>query len=76
MDQNQKQLIQWPIEEIEELHENEVSFQNKTLEGGSLHEIQGITASQVSYDVLTSRSNFVLGLFVRTLVDLLFCRLM
>nr|KAJ0191716.1 hypothetical protein LSAT_V11C800422020 [Lactuca sativa] len=38
---------QWHIEVIEMLHENEVSFQNKKLEGGSLHEIQGITASQL-----------------------------
>ena len=47
LDQNQKQLIQWPIEEIELLHENEVSFEDKKLEAGSIQEIEGITASQV-----------------------------
>ncbi|XP_076944732.1 beta-fructofuranosidase, insoluble isoenzyme CWINV3-like [Bidens hawaiensis] len=57
LDQNQKQLIQWPIEEIEELHENEVSFQNKILEGGSLHEIQGITASQADVAISFKLSN-------------------
>nr|XP_043607074.1 fructan 6-exohydrolase-like [Erigeron canadensis] len=51
LDQNQKQLVQWPIEEIEMLHENKVSFQNKKFEGGSLHEVQGITAFQTDVTI-------------------------
>ena len=47
LDQNQKQLIQWPIEEIEMLYENKIALRNIKLEGGSLHEVVGITASQV-----------------------------
>nr|KAJ0214063.1 hypothetical protein LSAT_V11C400170620 [Lactuca sativa] len=47
LDKNQKQLLQWPIEEIEMLHENEV------IEGGSLHETQGITASQADVKMVT-----------------------
>ncbi|CAH1415093.1 unnamed protein product [Lactuca virosa] len=57
LDKNQKQLLQWPIEEIEMLHENKVSFQNKKLEGGSLHEIQGITASQADVKISFKLSN-------------------
>ncbi|XP_023768664.1 beta-fructofuranosidase, insoluble isoenzyme CWINV3 [Lactuca sativa] len=57
LDKNQKQLLQWPIEEIEMLHENEVSFQNKKLEGGSLHEIQGITASQADVKISFKLAN-------------------
>ncbi|KAI3728114.1 hypothetical protein L6452_16744 [Arctium lappa] len=54
LDQNQKQLVQWPIEEIEMLHENKVSFLDKKLEGGSLHEVVGITASQIDHSVIES----------------------
>ncbi|KAI3501676.1 hypothetical protein L1887_29630 [Cichorium endivia] len=57
LDKNQKQLLQWPIEEIEMLHENEVSFRNKKLEGGSLHEIQGITASQADVKISFKLAN-------------------
>ncbi|MFS8030462.1 putative glycosidase [Helianthus anomalus] len=57
LDQNQKQLVQWPIEEFKMLHENEVSFKNKSLEAGSLHEILGITASQVDVNVSFKLTN-------------------
>ncbi|KVH88655.1 Concanavalin A-like lectin/glucanase superfamily [Cynara cardunculus var. scolymus] len=52
-----KQLVQWPIEEIKMLHENEVCFRNKKLEGGSLHEILGITASQADVTISFKLSN-------------------
>ncbi|PWA85731.1 Concanavalin A-like lectin/glucanases superfamily [Artemisia annua] len=51
LDQNKKQLVQWPIVEIEMLHENEVGLQDKKLEGGSLHEVVGITASQADVKI-------------------------
>lgn len=47
LDRNGKQLVQWPVEEIEELHGNEASIRHKKLHGGSLHEVEGISASQV-----------------------------
>lgn len=47
IDRSGKQLIQWPVEEIEKLRENEVKLQNKNLKPSSVHEIQGITAAQV-----------------------------
>ncbi|XVF89078.1 hypothetical protein PTKIN_Ptkin19aG0101900 [Pterospermum kingtungense] len=46
-----KQLIQWPIQEIEKLRDNKVSFHNKKLKGGSVLQISGITASQVDVEV-------------------------
>ncbi|KAI3501675.1 hypothetical protein L1887_29629 [Cichorium endivia] len=54
---NQKQLVQWPIEEIEMLRENKVSFQNKKLDGGSLLEVQGITASQADVKISFKLAN-------------------
>ncbi|KAI3812561.1 hypothetical protein L1987_17272 [Smallanthus sonchifolius] len=57
LDRNQKQLVQWPIEEIEMLHENEVSLQNENLEDGSLHEIQGITAWQADVKISFKLTN-------------------
>lgn len=48
MDGSGKKLIQWPIEEINYLRTNNVSFDNRQIESGSVFEISGITASQVS----------------------------
>ncbi|KAE8689091.1 Beta-fructofuranosidase, insoluble isoenzyme CWINV3 [Hibiscus syriacus] len=42
-----KQLIQWPVEEIEKQHAENVSFKNKELKGGSVLEVSGITAFQI-----------------------------
>ena len=42
-----RQLIQWPIQEIEKLRTKKVSFRNKKLKGGSFLQVSGITASQV-----------------------------
>ncbi|KAK1430847.1 hypothetical protein QVD17_13892 [Tagetes erecta] len=51
IDRSGKQLIQWPVDEIESLRENEVKFQNKKLAPGSVVEIQGITASQADVTI-------------------------
>ncbi len=45
---NGQQLVQWPINEIEKLRTNNVSFDGKELRLGSVFEVSGITASQVS----------------------------
>lgn len=45
---NGKQLVTWPVEEIERLRGNHVSYSDKELKGNSLFEVSGITASQVS----------------------------
>ena len=43
-----QQLVQWPIKEIEKLRTHEVSFDSKELKGGSVFEVSGIKASQVT----------------------------
>ncbi|KAK8509206.1 hypothetical protein V6N13_062262 [Hibiscus sabdariffa] len=52
-----KQLVQWPVEEIEKLRTGNVSFENKKLEGGSVLEVSGITASQADMEVSFDLSN-------------------
>ncbi|XVF89077.1 hypothetical protein PTKIN_Ptkin19aG0101800 [Pterospermum kingtungense] len=52
-----KQLIQWPVEEIETLRAKNVSFHNKELKGGSVLEVSGITASQADVEVSFDLSN-------------------
>lgn len=49
---NGQQLVQWPINEIEKLRTNNVSFDGKELRLGSVFEVSGITASQVSNFIL------------------------
>ncbi|KAL1557308.1 beta-fructofuranosidase, insoluble isoenzyme CWINV1-like isoform X1 [Salvia divinorum] len=51
LDEDQKQLIQWPIEEVEELRGKKVALENKEIESGSVLEIRGITASQADVEV-------------------------
>ncbi|XP_062097843.1 beta-fructofuranosidase, insoluble isoenzyme CWINV3-like [Humulus lupulus] len=46
-----RQLIQWPIKEIEALRGDNVNFQNKELHGDSVLEIPGVTASQADVEV-------------------------
>lgn len=47
LDEDRKQLIQWPIEEVERLREGKFMLENRDIESGTLLEIKGITASQV-----------------------------
>jgi len=51
LDKSRKQLIQWPIIEIEKLRTNPVNFNSKVLKGGTLPEIVGVTAAQVKSSV-------------------------
>ncbi|KAK4491004.1 hypothetical protein RD792_001725 [Penstemon davidsonii] len=57
LDKKGKQLIQWPIEEVEELRSKEVSFNNKEINSGNVFEIAGITASQADVEVSFSLPN-------------------
>ncbi|KAJ0715954.1 putative glycosidase [Helianthus annuus] len=52
LDGSGRQLIQWPVEEIESLRENEVRLENKKLASHSVFEIEGVTAAQA--DVIMS----------------------
>ncbi|MCL7030913.1 hypothetical protein MKW94_006103 [Papaver nudicaule] len=51
LDKNGKQLLQWPIEELETLRTNEVKLKKTPLTKGSLFEVQGITAAQADIEV-------------------------
>ncbi|CAL0322080.1 unnamed protein product [Lupinus luteus] len=50
-----KQLVQWPIQEIESLRVNPVNFPTKVLKEGELLQVPGVTAAQadveISFDV-------------------------
>ncbi|KAL5824349.1 hypothetical protein ACOSQ3_020412 [Xanthoceras sorbifolium] len=46
LDKSGKQLLQWPINEIEKLRGNQVKWPSKILEGGSMLEVTGVTAGQ------------------------------
>ncbi|KAF4371239.1 hypothetical protein F8388_020966 [Cannabis sativa] len=54
LDPNGKQLLQWPIEEIETLRDQKVEVNNLKLEKGDFSEIKGITAAQADVDVVFS----------------------
>lgn len=43
--------MQWPVEEINKLHNKQVSILHKILDCGSVFEVQGITASQVNSQI-------------------------
>ena len=63
LDQTGRRLIQWPIKEIEELRENQVTLLNKELKGGTVIEVQGtISASQVTTKVLPTELVFSLDI--------------
>ncbi|GLT75594.1 hypothetical protein SLA2020_473050 [Shorea laevis] len=51
LDQSGKQLVQWPVQEIEKLRANQVTFPSKLLKGGSVLQVSGVTASQADVDI-------------------------
>ena len=53
---NGRQLVQWPINEIEKLRTNNVSFEGKELKQGPVLEVSGITASQVTHFIQMTNS--------------------
>ena len=60
LDSSGKQLIQWPIEELETLRGDKVQIKNHKLKMGEQIEIKGITAIQVCYLNLTQYFSLVL----------------
>ncbi|CAI9759605.1 unnamed protein product [Fraxinus pennsylvanica] len=51
LDKTGKQLVQYPIKELEKLRASEVSLHNKEIKGGTVLEISGLTASQADIEV-------------------------
>ncbi|GAV57655.1 Glyco_hydro_32N domain-containing protein/Glyco_hydro_32C domain-containing protein [Cephalotus follicularis] len=54
LDTSRKQLVQWPIQELENLRSQNVQMSNQRLEKGEHVEIKGITAAQADVDVTFS----------------------
>jgi beta-fructofuranosidase len=47
LDSNRKQLVQWPIKELETLRGKKVQISNQQVKKGEHIEVKGITAAQV-----------------------------
>ncbi|CAN1299729.1 Beta-fructofuranosidase, insoluble isoenzyme CWINV3 [Linum perenne] len=47
-----KQLMQWPIEELNKLRGDHVRVMNQKLDGGSVFEVEGITTSQADVEIV------------------------
>ncbi|XP_062008673.1 beta-fructofuranosidase, insoluble isoenzyme CWINV1-like [Rosa rugosa] len=58
LDKSGKQLVQWPIVELEKLRTKEVTLPSTVLKGGSLHEVFGVTAAQADVEVAFEISDF------------------
>ncbi|KAJ8774866.1 hypothetical protein K2173_018125 [Erythroxylum novogranatense] len=52
LDSGGTQLLQWPVEEINELRGNKVSIAHRKLESESVLEVNGITASQADVEIV------------------------
>ncbi|KAF3450596.1 hypothetical protein FNV43_RR06685 [Rhamnella rubrinervis] len=48
---SRKQLVQWPIPEIEKLRVNQVTWPSKLLKGGSVVEVSKVTAHQADVEI-------------------------
>jgi len=49
LDPNGKQLVQWPVEELNNLRGEEVKMNRQKLQKGDYVEVKGITAAQVRF---------------------------
>ncbi|XAR64711.1 Beta-fructofuranosidase [Bertholletia excelsa] len=52
LDRSGKQLVQWPIEELETLRGHKAELSNKQLSLGKVVEIKGVTAAQADVEVI------------------------
>ncbi|WOL02303.1 beta-fructofuranosidase, insoluble isoenzyme 4 [Canna indica] len=51
LDSSEKQLLQWPVEEVESLRRNEIHLHDLELKPAALYEIKGVKASQADVEV-------------------------
>ncbi|XP_052181301.1 beta-fructofuranosidase, insoluble isoenzyme CWINV1-like [Diospyros lotus] len=51
LDRSGKQLLQWPVEEIEKQRMNQVDLPARLLKGGSVVEVSGVTATQADVEI-------------------------
>nr|XP_016448642.1 PREDICTED: beta-fructofuranosidase, insoluble isoenzyme 1-like isoform X2 [Nicotiana tabacum] len=57
LDPSGKQLVQWPVEELETLRKQMVQLSNKKLNKGEMVEVKGITPAQADVEVTFSFSS-------------------
>nr|AEV46326.1 apoplastic invertase [Solanum tuberosum] len=57
LDPSGKQLVQWPVEELETLREQKVQLSNRKLNKGDKIEVKGITPAQADVEVTFSFSS-------------------
>nr|XP_007145297.1 hypothetical protein PHAVU_007G227200g [Phaseolus vulgaris]ESW17291.1 hypothetical protein PHAVU_007G227200g [Phaseolus vulgaris] len=57
LDSHGRQLLQWPVEELNSLREKEVNLRNKKLKKGDYVEVKGITAAQADVEISFSFSS-------------------
>lgn len=57
LDASGKQLIQWPIREIESLRQSPVSLPRQVIKRGSLVQVTGVTATQADVEISFKVSN-------------------
>nr|AEV46321.1 apoplastic invertase [Solanum tuberosum] len=57
LDPSGKQLVQWPVEELETLREQKVQLSNRKLKKGDKIEVKGITPAQADVEVTFSFSS-------------------
>ncbi|KAK3220507.1 hypothetical protein Dsin_014477 [Dipteronia sinensis] len=58
LDKSGKQLVQWPVVELEKLRVKQVKLPSKILEGGSVIEVSGVTAVQADVEISFEISDF------------------
>ncbi|KAL4039392.1 hypothetical protein IC575_003044 [Cucumis melo] len=58
LDASGKQLIQWPVVEIQKLRNNKVKLTNEVLKKGSIVEAKGVTAAQADVEISFKVENF------------------
>ncbi|KAE7999095.1 hypothetical protein FH972_003575 [Carpinus fangiana] len=51
LDKSRKQLVQWPISELERLRENQVNLPNQVIKGGLALEVSGVTSAQADVEI-------------------------
>ncbi|KAL2317926.1 hypothetical protein Fmac_031802 [Flemingia macrophylla] len=54
LDKSGKRLVQWPIEEVEKLRDNQISLTGEKLVHGSNLVVSGVTAAQIDHSIVES----------------------
>ncbi|KAJ8426208.1 hypothetical protein Cgig2_028298 [Carnegiea gigantea] len=69
LDRNGKQLIQWPVEEVETLRDHKVQLSSLNLSTGTLVEVKGITPAQLQGPKIREKKRDEGGLILQVSLD-------